>query len=196
MKSSLKKSPKENEEDTLALAEMLHAIDECPVPVISLVKGGAFGGGVGLVAASDIVIAEEKALFSLSEVKIGLLPATIGPLVMRKIGMSQARRFYLTGKRFSASEARAINLVHEVVPSASVNSVCQDYLNELGSAGPQAVKVAKKLIRDLQGHQLWDSNVCEKTSKILSEVRIGSEAQEGMAAFLEKRKSSWREDLK
>ncbi|PIR23168.1 MAG: hypothetical protein COV44_04200 [Deltaproteobacteria bacterium CG11_big_fil_rev_8_21_14_0_20_45_16] len=196
MKSSLKKSAKENEEDTLALAQMLHALDECPVPVISLVRGGAFGGGVGLVAGSDIVIADEKALFSLSEVKLGLLPATIGPLVMRKIGMSQARRFYLTGKRFSALEARSIGLVHEVVPVASLNSVCQDYLNELGMAGPQAVKVAKKLIRNLQGHPLWEESVCEKTSKILSEVRIGSEAQEGMTAFLEKRKPSWREDLK
>lgn len=195
MKSSITKSPKENEEDTLNLAKMVRAVDECPVPVITQVKGGAFGGGVGIVAASDIVIAEEPAMFSLSEVKLGLIPATIGPIVMRKIGLSQARRLYLTGKRFPAVEAKAIGLIHEVVPAGSLLSVTQDYLRELESSGPQAVRTAKKLIRELQGMPLWDPAVTEQTSKILSEIRIGKEAQEGISAFLNRQKPSWKQAL-
>lgn len=195
MKSSIEKSEKENEEDALNLARMIRAVDECPVPVITQVKGGAFGGGVGLVAASDIVIAEEMAQFSLSEVKLGLIPATIGPLVMRKIGISEARRLYLTGKRFSATEAKAMHLIHEVVPAGSIHSVTQDYLREFETAGPQAVRTAKKLIRETMGSGLWDPAISEKTSKILSQVRIGKEAQAGMKAFLEKKPPSWKQPI-
>ena len=126
MQSSVEKTPEENEEDALNLARMVRAADECPIPVITEVLGGAYGGGVGLVAASDIVIAADNASFSLSEVKLGLIPATIGPLVMRKIGLSNARRFYLTGKRFSAKTAKEIHLIHEVSPAPSVRSVTQD----------------------------------------------------------------------
>ena len=195
MKSSITKSQKENEADALNLAKMIRAIDECPVPVITQVKGGAFGGGVGLVAASDVVIAAENTIFSLSEVKLGLIPAIIGPVVMRKIGVSQARRLYLTGKRFSAPIAREIGLIHEVVALASITAVTNDYLNELSTAGPKAVRVAKKLIRETMGESLWRSDVSESTSKVLSEVRVGEEAQEGMKAFFEKRKASWKQAL-
>lgn len=195
MKSSIQKSPKENEADTLNLAKMIRAIDECPVPVITQVKGGAFGGGVGLVAASDIVIAEEAAIFSLSEVKLGLIPATIGPVVMRKIGVSEARRLYLSGKRFSAGVAKSIHLVHEVVPVSTIFSVTNEYLNELGSSGPEAVRIAKKLIRDTMGESLWSPDISEATSKILSQIRIGPEAQEGMKAFFEKRSPQWKKTL-
>lgn len=196
MKSSKEKSVQENEEDTLKLAKMLRALDECPVPVICLVKGGAFGGGVGLVACSDIVIADELALFSLSEVRLGLIPATIGPFVMRKIGMSQARRLYTTGHRFSASLAKDIGLVHETVSSSNFDGPLQEYLNDLSMSGPLAVKKAKALVRELMSGSLWDSDISEKTSKLLSEVRVGDEAQEGMLAFFEKRKASWVRELK
>lgn len=195
MKASVEKSPKENEADTLNLAKMIRAIDECPIPVITQVKGGAFGGGVGLVAASDIVIAEEGSLFSLSEVKLGLIPATIGPLVMRKIGVSQARRLYLTGKRFTAAEAKAIHLVHEVVPTGSLLTVTNDYLRELESAGPEAVREAKRLIREMQGLDLWALDIAEKTSKILSKIRIGQEAQEGIQAFLSRKVPEWKKAI-
>lgn len=195
MKSSLTKSKKENEADALNLAKMIRALDECPVPVITQVKGGAFGGGVGLVAASDIVIAEENSLFSLSEVKLGLIPATIGPMVMRKIGVSEARRLYLTGKRFNAKEAKALHLVHEVVPAGSLLTVTNDYLKELESSGPEAVRTAKKLIRDMMGESLWSEDIAEKTSKILSEIRVGEEAQEGMNAFFAKRAPQWKASL-
>jgi methylglutaconyl-CoA hydratase len=194
MKSSIQKSVKENEEDTLNLARMIRAMDECPVPVITQVKGGAFGGGVGLVAASDVVIAEEAAVFSLSEVKLGLIPATIGPVVMRKIGVSEARRLYLTGKRFGAQIAKDIHLIHDVVPVSTIFSVTNEYLTELGSSGPEAVRTAKKLIRETSSN-LWNENISEATSKILSQIRIGSEAQEGMAAFFEKRSPSWKKPL-
>ncbi len=195
MKSSVEKSKDENEKDALNLAKMIRAVDECPVPIITQVKGGAFGGGVGIVAGSDIVIAEQNSLFSLSEVKLGLIPATIGPIVMRKIGVSEARRFYLTGKRFSAQVARDIGLIHEVVPEGSLASVTKDYLNELTTAGPQAVRTAKKLIREIVGEKLWSSDISETTSRILSEIRIGSEAQEGIKAFLDKRSPTWKGSL-
>ncbi len=195
MKSSIQKSPSENEADTLNLALMIRALDECPIPVITQVKGGAFGGGVGLVAASDIVLADETAKFSLSEVKLGLIPATIGPVVMRKIGVSEARRLYLTGKRFGALEARSMHLVHEVVPASTLHSVTQDYLRELETSGPEAVRTGKKLIREIMGEPLWKEDVSEKTSKILSKIRIGAEAQEGMKAFLERQSPPWKKPL-
>ena len=195
MKSALSKTKKQNEADARELGKMIRAIDECPVPVITLVQGGAFGGGVGLVAASDIVLAEESAVFSLSEVKLGLIPATIGPMVMRKIGISQARRLYLTGMRFSASEARSMNLIHEVVTPGTLQETLQRYLKEFSSAGPHAVRVAKKLIRDLQKGSLWKPEITETTSKILSVIRVGEEAQEGISAFLERRKPSWTSEL-
>jgi methylglutaconyl-CoA hydratase len=196
MKSSAQKTPEENEADTLTLARMVRAVDECPVPVITQVKGGAFGGGVGLVAASDLVIAEESALFSLSEVKLGLIPATIGPLVMRKIGVSEARRFYLTGKRFSAAEAKHIHLVHELVPAGSLLTVTNDILRDLETSGPLAVREAKALIRSMQGMDLWKPEISETTSKVLSRIRVGAEAQEGLAAFLERRSPSWKGSLR
>lgn len=195
MKSALTKMPQENEEDALLLARMVRAIDECPIPVIAVVRGGAFGGGVGVVAASDIVIADDQSVFSLSEIKLGLIPATIGPLVMRKIGVSQMRRLSLTGKRFGAEEAKRIGLVHEVVPVSSMQSVLNDYLVELSTSAPHAVKVGKKLIRDLQGERLWKEDISETTSRILSEIRIGPEAQEGMKAFLEKKPQPWKKPI-
>ena len=193
MKRSKTLSREENKKDALSLARMIRSVDECPVPVITLVKGGAFGGGVGLVAASDIVISDENAVYSLSEVKLGLIPATIGPVVMRKIGLSQARKLYLTGMRFPAAVAKEIKLVHEVVPASSMNSVLQHYLSEIASAAPHAVRVAKKLIRDIQGQKLWDPSIMEDTCEVLSELRVGDEAQEGFAAFFEKRSPRWKQ---
>lgn len=196
MKSSMDKTEKDNEADALNLAKMVRAVDECPVPVITAVHGGAFGGGVGIVAASDIVIAEESSLFSLSEVKLGLIPATIGPLVMRKIGVSEARRLYLTGKRFDAKEAKHLHLVHEVVSgSEGVETSIRAYLKEIGSSGPAAIRVGKNLIRDMMGAVLWEPEITEETSKVLSKVRIGEEAQEGMRAFLAKERANWSEKL-
>lgn len=196
MKSSIDKSKAENEADARELGSMIRALDECPLPVICLVEGGAFGGGVGLVAASDIVIAEVSAKFSLSEVKLGLIPATIGPLVLRKIGISQARRLYLTGLRFSGEEAQRIGLVHELAKDKSeMDAILNRYLRELASSGPEAVRYAKSLIREMQGRKVWDADISEESSKILSEIRVGAEAQEGISAFLEKRSPSWRTSL-
>lgn len=191
MKAASSKTPEENDADTLMLAKMLRSIDETPCPLITVVKGGAFGGGVGLVAASDIVLADEKASFSLSEVKLGLIPATIGPLVLRKVGYSQARRLYLTGKRFSAEEACQIGLAHAAVPASSLHVMTLDYLKLIGSSGPHAVKKAKILIRHLSAGEAWKPDACEVTSRLLSEMRVTEEAKEGIAAFLEKRKANW-----
>jgi methylglutaconyl-CoA hydratase len=195
MKSSVDKSPDDNEKDALNLAKMIRAIDECPVPVITQVKGGAFGGGVGLVAASDIVMADDDALFSLSEVKLGLIPATIGPIVLRKIGWSAARKYYLTGKRFKSAEAKAIQLIHDVAPASTFFSLTNEYLHELSSSGPQAVREAKKLLRQMSGNELWREDIAEVTSKILSRIRVGEEAQEGISAFLNRKTPSWKRSL-
>lgn len=195
MKSSKTKTLAENQADALELAKMIRAVDDCPVPVITQVKGGAFGGGVGLVAASDIVMAEETAMFSLSEVKLGLIPAVIGPIVMRKIGYSEARRFYLTGMRFPSPVARHLHLIHEIAPASTFLSVTNHYLNEIASSGPQAVRLAKTSIKEVLAQRLWDLSLSEETSKTLSEIRVGAEAQEGMAAFFEKRAPQWKTPL-
>lgn len=196
MKDSIHKSATENEADAKKLGQMLRAIDECEVPVLTFVQGGAFGGGVGLVACSDIVVADTSAVFSLSEVKLGLIPATIGPLVLRKIGVSAARRLYLSGMRFSADQANSINLVHEVVSKEKFEERLSFYLKEFSSSGPEAVKIAKSLIRDLSSGKLWQKDIAEETSQLLAKVRVDDEAQEGISAFFEKRKASWRRDLK
>lgn len=195
MKSSLDKTKEENEADAKALGKMLRSLDECPVPVITTVEGGAFGGGVGLVAASDIVLADEGALFSLSEVRLGLIPATIGPIVMRKVGMSQARRLYLTGFRFAAKEAKLIQLVHHVGSVKECQEKEREYLKALSMSGPKAVRRAKTFIREIMGPDLWKADISETTSQVLSEVRVGPEAQEGITAFLEKRKANWIQEL-
>lgn len=191
MKASAQKTKEENEAEARQLGKMLQAIDFCPVPTIALVEGGAYGGGIGVVAACDIVIAEDQAQFSMSEVKLGLIPATVGPLVMRKIDYSTARRLYLTGHRFDAEEARNFHLVHEVVRPEDLIPLRDRYLKQILASGPKATRRAKALIRQLAHENLWEKDICEQTSKELAEIRVGEEAQEGIQAFFEKRKASW-----
>jgi len=182
MRSSVDLSFDENLADANALRRMLETIDGCPAPVVARVQGHALGGGAGLVAASDIAIASRDALFAFSEVKLGIIPAVISPFALAKIGAGAARRYFVTGERFDAETALRIGLVHEVVDDlgAAVDRV----VGELLSAGPQAARWAKRLVRERPDGP--------ETARWIAERRASDEGQEGLRAFLEKRPPEWR----
>ena len=171
----------ENVADANALRRMFEAIDTCPAPVVSVVHGHALGGGVGLVACSDVVISDPATVFAFSEVKLGIVPAVISPFALRKIGESAARRFFVTGERFDAATALRIGLVHEV--SDDVASALERVLGELRTAGPRAARHAKRLVLDRP-----DS---AETARRIAERRTSEEGQEGLRAFLERRRPAW-----
>ena len=180
---------RENLSDAEDLARMLERIDTLPVPVIGRVQGAALGGGVGLAAICDIVIAADDAVFALSEVKLGILPAVISPYVIRKIGVSAARELFLTGSRITAARAREIGLVHEVVSATELDAAVERRVREVLSSGPRAVTAAKALIREVAGAS--PSDVIGLTTNTIAAQRVSPEGQEGMRAFLEKRKPDW-----
>lgn len=167
--------------DANAMRRMFEGIDACPAPVVAVVQGHALGGGVGLVACSDIAIAEPTAVFAFSEVKLGIIPAVISPFALRKIGESAARRYFVTGERFDAATALAIGLVHEV--SDDLESSLGRVLGELRSAGPRAARHAKRLVLERpDGAQ---------TAQRIAERRTSEEGQEGLRAFLDRRRPAW-----
>ena len=182
MRSSADLTYEENIADALRLRAMLDAIDGCPAPVVARVQGHALGGGCGLVACSDVVIAEPSAVFAFSEVKLGIVPAVISPFALAKIGPSAARRWFVTGERFAADVALRIGLVHELADEldAAVDAV----LSELRSAGPEAARTAKALARAPRS--------AEETAQLIATHRTSAEGQEGLRAFLEKRAAGWR----
>jgi methylglutaconyl-CoA hydratase len=175
------------------MARMLRGIDACPKPVVVLAHGAAIGGGVGLVAAGDIVIAAEATVFSLAEVKLGILPAVISPYVLRAIGPRFARDLFLTGDRFDAREAHRIGLVHQVVPAEELEAAARRKVGSLLAAGPEAVGVAKRLIEQVTGKT--PDEAMDLTVRTIAERRASAEAKEGLTAFLEKRKPSWAKEL-
>ena len=179
----------ENEEDAGRMARMLQAIDACPRPVVALAHGHAIGGGVGLVAAADIAIAAEGTVFSLAEVKLGILPAVISPFVLRAIGARHARDLFLTGERFDAAHALRIGLVHAVVPAAELQAAAERKIAALLSSGPEAVRAAKALIAQVAG--LSPQAAMTATVRAIAERRASEEAREGLSAFLEKRTPRW-----
>ena len=170
-----------NVADANALRGMLEAIDRCPAPVVARVQGHALGGGVGLVACSDIAVAQERAVFAFSEVKLGIIPAVISPFALAKIGPSAARRYFVSGERFDVATALRIGLVHEV--SADLDAALERVLAELGNAGPRASRHAKKLVLDRPDGP--------ETARRIAERRTSEEGQEGLRAFLERRSPSW-----
>ena len=180
----------ENLADARALARLMATLDALPKPTLALVQGAAYGGGVGLVACCDIVVAAERASFCLSEVMLGLIPAVISPYVIGKIGASAARRYFLTAERFDAQRALVLGLVHEVVAPEALEATGASILGALSAGGPSSQAAAKALIRDLTGRPI-DTEVIEETARRIADVRAGQEAREGIAAFLEKRKPSW-----
>jgi methylglutaconyl-CoA hydratase len=179
----------DNRRDAEDLSRMLEALDTLPVPLIGKVHGAAIGGGAGLVAVCDIVVSAEDALFGFSEVKLGIIPAVISPYVVDKIGVSAARELFLTGARFTATRARQVGLVHQVVAGAELDRTVDVYLRELLTSGPEAITAAKALIREIGGSRAAD--VIGLTTTRIAEQRVSPEGQEGMRAFLEKRKPEW-----
>ena len=191
MRDTASFSYEENLEDARRLAAMFGAVDECPKPIVARIQGAAIGGGVGLVAAADVAVAQEGTVFAFSEVRLGISPATIAPFVARKIGHSQVRALFLTGERFDAARAQAIGLVHEVASEEDLDAVVQEKVEGLLSGGPEALAATKALLRELR--DAAPSEVIEITARRIAELRTGEEGQEGLGAFLEKRKPAWRE---
>ena len=183
-----------NLQDTRQLAQMFATANECPKPVIGAIHGAAIGGGVGLVSICDLAIATEETQFSLSEVRLGIVPACIGPFVMAKVGATHARALFITAERFLAEKAKAIGLIHEVVPDLGfLTQSVERVLEGILQCGPSAVATAKRLVLDLTWpeRRAQHPDCLEYVAKTLADVRISAEAQEGIRAFLEKRKPAW-----
>ncbi|MCB2207036.1 MAG: enoyl-CoA hydratase/isomerase family protein [Bacteroidetes bacterium] len=180
---------KENKEDSLKLARLFQSIYICPFPNIAVVHGAAFGGANGLLAACDIVLAEENTTFAFSEVKLGIAPATIAPFVIKRIGEYGARELMITGKRFKTDEALKWRLVNHSSTESELEDTLNKLLTEIKRNGPKAVRAAKKLIHSITDHKT--DGMLEYTAQIIAELRASDEGQEGMASFLEKRKPNW-----
>jgi methylglutaconyl-CoA hydratase len=179
-----------NEQDAMAMAEMFEALDTCPVPVIARVQGAALGGGMGLCAVSDLVIAESGARFGFTETRLGILPAVISPFVIAKIGESHARALFPGGRRFDALRAQRIGLVHEVVEGeAALDAGVDAALADILASGPTAVRAAKAIVREVRG--LGHGSSKWHTARVIARQRTSPEAQEGFAAFGEKRPPAW-----
>jgi methylglutaconyl-CoA hydratase len=190
MRASLGLTREQNEHDAMALAEMLDAIDRCPVPVIARVQGAALGGGMGLCAVSDLVIAEAGARFGFTETRLGILPAVISPFVIAKIGETHARALFPGGRRFDATRALRIGLVHEVVEGdEALEPAVDSALDDLMAAGPTATRAAKAIIREVRG--LPHESTRWHTARRIAQQRTSDEGQEGLQAFLEKRRPGW-----
>ena len=182
-------SEEENRRDAEALAAMLRTVAEHPCPVVAKVHGGAFGGGAGLVAVADVAVAGESARFGFTEVRLGLIPATIAPHVIAKIGQGWALRLFLTGERFDAALALAIGLVYRVVPDDELDAAVEDAVATLLAGGPEAQRACKEMVRKVAAAR---AGVDEYTAGLIARVRATDEGREGVRAFLEKRKPGWQ----
>ena len=190
MRSAIGLGVEANERDAAALHAMLAAVDRCPVPVIARVHGAALGGGMGLCAVADVVVATADASFGFTETKLGIIPAVISPFVLAKIGEAHARALFPTGQRVDAERALRIGLVHEIVADeAALDARVDELLGELRSAGPTAVRAAKALVRELRA--LDPEAARDHTIRHIAQQRTSPEGQEGLGAFLEKRPPRW-----
>ena len=180
----------ENHADALQLATMLRTIYECPQPVVARVQGDCYAGGMGLVAACDIVVAVDEAQFCLSEVKLGLIPATIAPYAIKAMGEQASRRYFLTAERFTAATALHIGFAHEVVAGAALDARVAEIVKALVTNSPAAVRQAKTLVRDVAGRPVDDTLVDDTAARIAA-IRASEQGREGVASFLEKRKPTW-----
>lgn len=190
MKRMATYSREENLADAGALAEMLRVIYACPKPTIARVQGDVYAGGTGLVAACDIAVSVDTAGYCLSEVKLGLIPATISPYVIRAMGARASHRYFLTAERFSAAEALRIGFVHEVVSAAELDGKVAELVKTLVNAGPQAVRLCKKLVQDVAEQALTPALV-QMTVEGIADIRVSPEGREGVQSFLQKRKPNW-----
>ncbi len=183
-------SREENLADASGLARMLEVIHTCPKPTVARVQGDVYAGGMGLVAACDMALSADSAHYCLSEVRIGLIPATISPYVIRAMGARAAHRWFLTAERFDAAEAHRIGFVHEVVPADQLDDRVQAITAALVTAGPQAVRACKRLLHQVAGHEITPALV-QHTIEGIADIRASDEGREGVKSFLEKRKPSW-----
>ena len=179
-----------NEQDAMAMADMFETLDACPVPVIARVQGAALGGGMGLCAVADLVVAESGARFGFTETRLGILPAVISPFVVAKIGETHARALFPGGRRFDAVRAQRIGLVHEVVEGeAALDDAVEAAVVDILASGPTAVRAAKAIVREVRG--LGHGSSKWHTARVIARQRVSDEAREGFAAFDEKRPPSW-----
>lgn len=190
MKKMAGYSHDENHADAMRLAEMLRTIYLCPKPVVARVQGDCYAGGMGLVAACDIVVASETAGFCLSEVKLGLIPATISPYVIKAMGEQAARRYFLTAERFDAAEAQRIGVAHAVVAPEALDATVAGIVKALVNNSPHAVRQAKTLVREIVGQPVDDALLRDTAGRIAA-IRASTEGREGVTSFLEKRKPTW-----
>ena len=190
MRSMLGASEQANVEDARVLAACLPILDELSLPVIARINGNVFGGGVGLVACADIAIAVESAKFALTEVRLGIVPAAISPYVVAAIGARESRRLFLTSAPFDGLEARSLGLVHFACTSADLDAAVNRQVELVLQGGPHALRAAKQLIRDVSTPQDRDG-LGEQTARLLASLRISPEGQEGLTAFLERRRAKW-----
>jgi methylglutaconyl-CoA hydratase len=189
MRGSLELSEDANVRDAEAMSDMYRAIDRCPKPVIAKVHGAAVGGGAGLCAVADVVVAESETVFGFTETKLGIIPAVISPFAIAKIGVSHARRFFLSGERFDALRAQAIGLVHEVCGLDALDGTVDAIAREFDSAGPSAVAAAKALIPAVRAASYDETRAL--TARAIARQRTTAEGQEGLRAFLERRAAAW-----
>ena len=182
----------ENVRDATAMSRMFAALDALTVPLVGRIQGAALGGGAGLAAVCDIVVAAEDALFGFTEVKLGIIPAVISPFALAKIGRSAARELFLTGARFSAARAQEIGLIHAVVPASELDAAVGRYVDEILAAGPEAVAAAKALIPSVWGRTVEDATAL--TARAIASRRVSVEGQEGLKAFLERRAATFVSD--
>ena len=193
MKRMASYSYQQNLNDAHALAAMLKALHQMPIPTIARVQGAAFGGAVGLISCCDIAVASSKASFALSEVKIGLVPSTISPYVIAAIGERHAKRYFMTAERFDANTALQISLVHEAVEEQFLDDKVEQLITAILSNGPEAVVAAKQLVFAVSGKAI-DSSLIEHTCEVIAGIRVSAQGQEGLSAFLDKRKPHWLKD--
>ncbi len=181
----------QNRADAAALAEMLHTIWSCPLPVLGRVQGDCYAGGVGLAAVCDVLVAADSVNFCLSEARLGLLPATIGPYVVRALGEQASRRYFTTAERFDARRAAALGFVHECVPAEQLDATCTALVDAWVANGPAAVKACKRLVQDVAARPV-DADLRAETARRIADIRASDEGREGIASFLGKRDPAWR----
>jgi methylglutaconyl-CoA hydratase len=182
----------QNRADAQALADMLWAVWRCPVPVVGRVHGDCYAGGVGLAAVCDVLVAADGVNFCLSEAKLGLLPGTISPYVIRAMGEQAARRYFVTAERFSAAQAAAMGFVHEVVAADALDAKIAEIVATLVANGPMATRACKALVQDIAGHPI-DAALRAETARRIADIRASDEGREGVQSFLNKRRPAWLE---
>jgi methylglutaconyl-CoA hydratase len=180
----------ENLADAAQLADMLRVIYECPKPTVARIQGDVFAGGMGLVAACDMAVSVNTATYCLSEVKLGLIPATISPYVIRAMGARAAHRYFLTAERFDAQEAHRIGFIHSVVSADALDAKVAEITQALVSASPAAVKACKQLVQDVAGREI-SADLIARTVQDIADIRSSAQGKEGVQSFLQKRKPNW-----